>query len=160
MEDAQRKFRDAVGTFPTGVTVITTVNAEGKPKAMTANSFTSLSLDPPLILWNVGDHADGYDDFKNAKHFAVHILHAGQQDTSNHFAKKNDDKFAGLDWSEGVAGSPVLSDYHTCIQCTMEAVHPGGDHLIIVGRVVNMDNRSESSEPLLFYKGKYRQLAD
>lgn len=159
MEDEQRRLRDALGLFATGITVITTVDQSdaGRPIGMTANSFASLSLKPPLVLWNLGDHADCFDVFRVASHFAIHVLHAEQEHMSTRFATKGADKFAGLDWSSGVLGSPILSDYAACFECRTEAIHTGGDHLIVVGQVERFDARSES-EPLLYYRGRYRHL--
>ncbi|NNL99974.1 MAG: flavin reductase family protein [Gammaproteobacteria bacterium] len=157
MEDEVRRFRNALGEFVTGVTVITTCDATGQPFGLTANSFASLSLSPPLVLWNLGDHADCYRVFKAAEHFAIHVLHHGQSAVSNRFATKGDDKFASLEWSAGVCGSPVLNDYAMLFECRTEAVHPGGDHLIMVGRVERFDSGAEGS-PLLYYRGGYRGL--
>lgn len=158
MKDPQRAFRDALGTFATGITVVTTNDASGKPVGMTANSFASLSLDPPLILWSVGDHADCYEAFRDAGHFAVHILHSDQQAVSTQFSTKGADKFAGIPWHAGQEGSPVLEDYATCFECVKEANYPGGDHVILVGRVVNFDVRGERA-PLIFHRGQYKALA-
>ena len=159
MEEAKRRFRDALGLYATGVVVVTTVDKSqnDRPTGMTVNSFTSLSLDPPLVLWNLGDHADCYGVFSGASHFCAHVLHQGQESVSRRFATKSDDKFAGIEWSPGLGGVPVLSDYAARFECATEAFYPGGDHLIIVGRVVNFEARA-SAEPLLFFLGKYRQL--
>ncbi len=158
MKDLQRKFRDALGMFATGITVVTTCDKEGKPVGMTANSFASLSLDPPLLVWNAGDHSDYYEVFRDTDHFAVHVLHEGQKDISVRFSTKSEDKFAGLEWQEGEAGSPILDDYAVCFECTKEANYPGGDHLILVGRVVNFDDKGDLV-PLIYHRGNYRELS-
>ena len=153
----QKEFRNACGMFATGITVVTTTGPEGKPVGMTVNSFASVSLDPPLVLWSVGDHARSFDIFSNTDHYAVHILHKEQKDLSNLFASRGEDKFADLDWTTGEVGSPILPDYAVCFQCKMEYVYPGGDHNILVGRVIAFENR-DKSDALLFFKGKYHQL--
>ena len=157
MENKLRQFRDALGMFATGVTVVTTVNGNGKAVAMTANSFASLSLDPPLILWNAGDKSDCFDAFAQTEHFCVHILHEEQEDISRHFATKSEDKFSDVEWSTGLLGSPVLSDYAVCLECSREASYPGGDHMIMVGRVVNYHDRGDV-QPLLFHRGQYKKI--
>ena len=147
MNADDKAFRNALGAFATGVTVVTTTNGAGKPIGMTANSFSSLSLTPPLILWNVGDHSDAYQSFVDAEKFCVHVLHSGQQELSNHFATKSDDKFRDIEWKIGEHGSPLLADYAARYECIKEANYPGGDHIILVGRVLKYDDRLEK-EPL------------
>ena len=154
-----REFRNACGMFATGITIVTTIDSEGEPVGMTVNSFASVSLEPPLVLWSVGDHARSFDTFSNTDHYAVHVLHEGQQALSNRFASRGEDKFADLDWTIGDAGSPILPDYAACFQCKMEAVYPGGDHNILVGRVVSFDNRG-ADDALLFFKGRYRKIKE
>ena len=158
MKGEERAFRDALGMFTTGITVVTTMDPDGMPIGMTANSFASLSLEPPLVIWNVGDHSYCHDTFIAAEHFCVHILHAGQKALSIQFATTSGDKFAGLQWRRGECGSPVLSDYAACFECVKEADHPGGDHRIIVGRVINYDDRGDLL-PLLYHRGQYQVLA-
>ncbi|MGB5324529.1 MAG: flavin reductase family protein [Pseudomonadales bacterium] len=164
-----KALRNALGTFATGVTVITTLaqekNAYGivteKPVAMTANSFASVSLDPPLILWSIAFSAQCYDVFDAAGYFAVHILHGGQIGLSDLCATKNVDKFAGINWHAGIHGIPILDDYNACFQCSVENKYSSGDHLIIIGRICEFDNREKEThaEPLLFYGGSYQSLA-
>ena len=153
----QKEFRNACGMFATGITIVTTTAPNGEPVGMTANSFTSVSLDPPLVLWNVGNHANSFDIFSNADHYAVHILHKEQENLSNLFASRGEDKFGDLDWQTGEAGSPILPDYAVCMQCKMEHVYPGGDHNILVGRVIAFEDRS-LDHALLFFKGGYHTL--
>lgn len=162
-----REFRNALGAFATGVTIVTTMAdadesaGDGMPIAMTANSFSSVSLDPPLILWSVARSAQSFDDFNQATHFAVHILHGGQQELSNNCATKNIDKFADIDWHTGALGSPIFDDYNTCFECTVEHKVDGGDHVIIIGRVHRFDNNPKDTHanPLVFYQGKYKSIA-
>ncbi len=158
MEQSDRQFRDALGAFATGITVVTTTDQNGKPFGMTANSFSSVSLNPPLILWSAGDHSEGYETFCDCEHFAVHILRSDQQDLSNIFATKGSDKFASVSWVPGQLGSPLLEDCSVRFECRKEANYPGGDHTILVGRVVHFDNFGDQS-PLIFHMGQYRQLS-
>ena len=153
----QKEFRNACGMFATGITIVTTTNADGEPVGMTANSFASVSLEPPLVLWSVGEHAASYELFSNTKHFAVHILGKEQEALSNRFASRGEDKFGGLDWKPGGLGSPILPDYSCLFQCQTEFAYPGGDHTILVGRVVTFDNRA-GDDALLFFKGQYHTL--
>lgn len=152
----QRQFRDALGAFATGVTVVTAKDAEGKPVGATANSFSSVSLDPPLVLWSVAKTANCFDAFMKAKHFAIHILHSGQEGISRLFATKEVDKFANLKWHENAGGAPLLEDFGVRFECTTEHLYEGGDHIIVVGRVHDMD--AQDCEPLGFYKGKYAKI--
>ena len=150
------KFRNALGSFATGVTVITALGQDGQKVGMTANSFNSVSLDPALVLWSVGRDANCFEDFIAAKAFAIHVLAADQQDLSNRFAKSGADKFADIDCSKGVSGVPILPHYSACFQCTIEHQYEGGDHVILVGRVVEYSDKD--LEPLLFYRGKYNHF--
>ena len=152
----QMEFRQALGSFPTGVTIITTLGRNGQKVGMTANSFNSVSLDPPLILWSLGRQANCHDDFIAAEYFAVHILASDQQQLSNRFAETGSDRFADLDCSQGLSGIPILPHYSTCFQCKMAQQYDGGDHIIITGEVIEFtDNQLQ---PLLFHRGNYKQL--
>ena len=150
------EFRQALGSFATGVTIITTLGRNGQKVGMTANSFNSVSLDPPLILWSLGRQANCHDDFIAAEYFAVHILASDQQQLSNRFAETGSDRFADLDCSQGLSGIPILPHYSTCFQCKMAQQYDGGDHIIITGEVIEFtDNQLQ---PLLFHRGNYKQL--
>jgi 3-hydroxy-9,10-secoandrosta-1,3,5(10)-triene-9,17-dione monooxygenase reductase component len=150
-------FRNALGSFVTGVTIITTRDAAGKGVGMTANSFSSVSLAPPLVLWSIGKTATCFDAFDTATHFAVHVLHSGQEQLSRHFATKSPDKFAEIPSEIGAGNTPLLTDYSARFVCAMEHRYAGGDHIILVGRVLDFDNRER--EPLVFFKGQYKALA-
>lgn len=150
-------FRNALGAFVTGVTVITTRDSSGKAQGLTANSFSSVSLDPPLVLWSIGRNASCFTAFENANHFAIHILHSGQEALSRHFATKNSDKFADIEYEPGIGDTPLLSDYGARFVCSVEHRYPGGDHVILVGRVLAFDHRAV--EPLAVHRGRYRTLA-
>src|ERR1700748_2975003 len=148
-----RDFRNALGTFATGVTIITASTAEGKPYGLTCNSFASVSLNPPLVLWSLGMFSQGLSTFQNASHFTVNVLGASQQDLSNKFAKSSNDNVAGVDWIPGLGGAPVLANCVANFQCRAANRYYGGDHIIFLGAVEAYSyNRNE---PLLFARGGY-----
>src|SRR6185312_4278 len=105
-----RDFRNALGTYATGVTIITAVGADGKPYGLTCNSFASVSLNPPLVLWSLGIFSQGLSTFQNASHFAINVLGASQQALATKFAKSSGDKFAGVQWAPGIGNAPLLAD--------------------------------------------------
>ncbi|AUM12329.1 flavin reductase family protein [Ketobacter alkanivorans] len=152
----QKAFRSALGQFATGVTVITTVDAQGNKVGMTANSFSSVSLDPMLVLWSIARSSNSFNEFVNADRFAIHVLHANQQTLSNQFASSCDDRFYNVSHSDGLGGVPLLNDYSAVFQCQTEHQYDGGDHIIIVGRVVAFENREQP--PLIFHAGRYADL--
>jgi flavin reductase (DIM6/NTAB) family NADH-FMN oxidoreductase RutF len=151
------QLRNAFGSFITGVTIITGRDSSDKPVGMTANSFSSVSLDPPLALWSIAKTATAFDAFNEASHFAIHVLHSGQEQLSRHFATKNIDKFAETPHEFGAGNVPVLTDYSARFECEIEHRYAGGDHIILVGRIVAFDNLNK--DPLIFFKGQYKQLA-
>lgn len=151
-----KAFRNALGQFPTGVTVVTTLDAEGNKIGMTANSFSSVSLDPMLVLWSIARSSKAFDAFTQAEHFAIHILNAQQKQVSSQFASNCDDRFAGVETVAGHGGIPLLTDYSAVFQCKLEQRYEGGDHVILVGRVVDFDNRA--LPPLIFHAGRYADL--
>lgn len=155
-DDAQ--FREVLGRFATGVTIITAMDGD-EPVGLAANSFTSLSLDPPLVLFCVGSSSSTWPRLRRSGKFAVNILGEHQEETSRVFATKGADRFGVTPWREGVSGSPVLEDAIAYLDCTAEAEYPGGDHTIVVGRVVDLDVR-EDGRPLLFYRGMYGRMHD
>ena len=148
-----RTFRHALGSFTTGVTIITTRDADGAPVGITANSFNSVSLDPPMVLWSLARTARSLPAFAQATHWAVHILSAQQEALSDRFARSGHDKFAGLACDDGHGGVPLLRDCTTRLQCRGAFQYEGGDHLIFVGEVLAFD-RSELP-PLVFQSGRY-----
>ncbi|TVS16589.1 MAG: flavin reductase [Gammaproteobacteria bacterium] len=152
----EQQFRQAMGQFATGVAVITCLSAENNPVAMTVNSFTSVSVDPPLVLWCVNRAILPFPAFSNCSHFAIHILHAGQQDLSNHFAIDSEDKFANVPWQPGIGGIPLLEDYLALYECETQNRVDAGDHVVLVGRL--LDYKLREREPLLFHAGRYREL--
>ena len=153
-----REFRNALGQFATGVCVIT-ANPEGdEPFGMTVNSFASVSLDPPLILWSLQNDSEMFEAFERSKHFAVNVLCADQQDLSNKYAKKGDHRLDAEHFELSPRGIPVMPACQVSFECEMEARHPGGDHVILVGRVLAFESRDKGA-PLLFCAGAYRELA-
>lgn len=150
--DTARDFRTALGRFATGVTLVSTLGPDGAPVGFVANSFASLSLDPPLVLWSPARSARRFPIFAEARHFAIHILAQHQADWPARFARDGAG-FAGLDWTLTAEGVPVLPGVPSRFDCIQHATHPGGDHLIIVGRVVRVT--LEEGTPLIFAQGQY-----
>jgi flavin reductase (DIM6/NTAB) family NADH-FMN oxidoreductase RutF len=153
----QRHFRDVMGTFATGVTIITTV-VDGVAHGITANSFTSVSLDPPLMLFCLGKSSTNFDAFMAADGFAVNILAADQDKLSTHFAMFEGDRFEGTSWATWRTGAPILDGVVAAADCVLEGRHDAGDHIIIIGRAVRAESLSDSM-PLLYHGGKYAGLA-
>jgi flavin reductase (DIM6/NTAB) family NADH-FMN oxidoreductase RutF len=152
-----RTLRDALGCFATGVTVVTCLGPEGQPAGLTVNSFTSVSLDPPLLLVCLARHAASATALIEASHFAVNVLQTGQQPASIRFSTRDEDRFGTTPWSCGEAGAPILADSLGVFECERYAVHGGGDHHILVGRVVKA-SFDASLDPLLYFRGLYRRL--
>ena len=152
-----RTLRDALGCFASGVTIVTARGADGVPVGLTANSFTSLSLDPPLLLVCIAHSSNSAPTLLEAEHFAVNVLQIGQQPASNRFASKAEDRFSATAWSEGHGGVPVLDGSLGSFECKRHAVHEGGDHFILIGEVVRATFEPRR-DPLLFFRGKYRRL--
>jgi flavin reductase (DIM6/NTAB) family NADH-FMN oxidoreductase RutF len=148
-----RDFRNALGTYATGVTIITAAGTDGKPYGLTCNSFASVSLNPPLVLWSLVLYSSSLSVFQNAGHFAVNVLGASQQALANKFAKSSEDKFVGVEWTPGVGNAPLLRDSVANFQCRAVNRYYGGDHVIFLGAVeAYAYNRDE---PLLFARGGY-----
>ncbi|HEY9092532.1 alpha/beta fold hydrolase [Parasphingorhabdus sp.] len=152
-----RTFRDALGCFATGVTVVTAIGPDGTPIGLTANSFTSVSLDPPLLLVCIANDAGSAPVLREAERFAVNVLQIGQQPTSNRFAGKGEDRFAATPWEVGEYGTPVLKGSLSSFECERQNIHDGGDHFILVGRVLKAIFEPRR-DPLLYFRGKYRKL--
>lgn len=143
-------LRRAFGRFATGVTVVTVKTPQG-PLGMTANSFSSVSLDPALVLWSPGKSSKRHDAFAQAPHFAIHILGADQQALADHFAA-NGDGFDRFDWSEGPNGAPTLAGCLTTFHCDTFAVHPAGDHSLILGQVTQCAYDPDQNAPALLFE--------
>jgi flavin reductase (DIM6/NTAB) family NADH-FMN oxidoreductase RutF/pimeloyl-ACP methyl ester carboxylesterase len=152
-----RTLRDALGCFATGVTIVTTTADDGTPVGLTANSFTSVSLEPPLLLVCIGRQASSLRFFEQAEPFAVNVLQIGQQLDSTRFAMRDPSRFEQARWEPGENGAPVLLDSLVAFECTRHELLDGGDHLILVGRVTRA-RFEPRRDPLLFFRGKYRRL--
>jgi flavin reductase (DIM6/NTAB) family NADH-FMN oxidoreductase RutF len=156
----QRALRDALGQFPTGVTVVTADPEGYNAFGVTANSFASVSLDPPLVLWSLQKSSDTFDAFAAAKHFAVNILSDEQQAISNQYAQKNNHDLNAEHYVTGVTGMPLLKNTIASFECEVDVCHDGGDHIIMVGKVIAMHHSStaDTPSPLVFHAGSYREL--
>ncbi|MEI6027377.1 MAG: flavin reductase [Betaproteobacteria bacterium] len=148
-----RDFRQALGRFATGVTIVTTRAADGTPVGMTANSFNSVSMDPPMVLWSLARSARSLPAFAQTRHWNVHILANDQEALSNRFAKAGEDKFTGLTLDNSPNGAPLIPGCSARFQCRTAFQYEGGDHIIFVGEVMDFD-RSERA-PLVFVTGGY-----
>ena len=146
-------LRNALGAFATGVTIVTTTGADGRHTGLTANSFSSVSLSPPMVLWSLAKTSSNIDAFRAAKHFAVHILAADQDALSGRFASKGIDKFVGLQFERGPDGVPLLHDCTARFECRTTFQYEGGDHVIFVGEVINFTHSARA--PLVFHGGRY-----
>jgi flavin reductase (DIM6/NTAB) family NADH-FMN oxidoreductase RutF len=153
-------FRKTLGALATGVTVITTIDEQAVPFGVTANSFTSVSLDPPLVLWSQSTTSRSHPAFRYSDRFVIHILADDQSDISDRFARSGGDKFAGLDIDVGIAGLPIIRGCAASLECRKVVTYPGGDHVIFLGHVDNLV-RSDRV-PLVYRDGKYlpRVLSD
>ncbi|WP_391207103.1 flavin reductase family protein [Psychrobacillus sp. L4] len=143
-------FKAAMGNYPTGVTVVTAFNQEGKPMGMTVNSFASVSLEPLLILWSIDKRVYSYDDFLKVDKFTVNILAADQGDLCTLFSSKVEDRFSQCDWKKSELNLPVLSDSLAVLQCKVFKQIEAGDHTVLIGEVLDIQN--ESKEPLLYHR--------
>lgn len=152
-----RTLRDAMGCFATGITIVTAVGPDGAPVGLTANSFTSVSLDPPLLLVCIANNAGTAPILRESEWFGVNVLQTSQQQTSNRFAGKGEDRFGSTAWHPGEGGIPVIDGSLASFECRRNAVHNGGDHLILVGEVVRAQFEPRR-DPLLYFRGKYRRL--
>jgi len=151
-----RAFRRALGNFATGVTVITAATPDGQKVGVTANSFNSVSLDPALVLWSIDKRSTSYEVFRRASHYAVNVLAADQIDVSNQFARPRDDKFESIAYEAGQGGAPLLADCAARFQCELHQQLDGGDHWILIGKVVAFDDLGRS--PLLYHQGAYSMV--
>ena len=152
-----RTLRDALGCFATGVTVVTCLTADGTPTGLTVNSFTSVSLDPPLLLVCLAKPAASARPLIEATHFAVNVLQTGQQPASIRFSTRDEDRFGATPWACGEAGAPILNDSLGVFECERQAVNDGGDHHILVGQVIKA-SFDAALDPLLYFRGRYRRL--
>jgi flavin reductase (DIM6/NTAB) family NADH-FMN oxidoreductase RutF len=156
----QKAFRNALGSFPTGVTIITTQDpADGRLTGLTVNSFSSVSLDPPLVLWSLARKSPSLDQFAVGRQHAIHVLSHGQKDLAYHFATPKPDKFAGVDHVlDAEFKAPILQGTTACFYCETHQLLDGGDHLIVLARVLR--HVTADHAPLLFAKGAMLKLPE
>jgi flavin reductase (DIM6/NTAB) family NADH-FMN oxidoreductase RutF len=152
----RNELRRVMGHFATGVTIITTVSADGVPFGLTANAFTSVSLDPPLLLISVDKKAESYPHFEASKVFTVNILGDDQETLSRKFAVSGGDKFQGVAYRTGANGVPILENTLAYLECKLYATYEGGDHTLYLGEIEEAQTREVP--PLIFYRGGYRSL--
>ena len=151
-----KKFRQAMGRFATGVTVITTNTHDGVPTGMTCNSFASVSLEPPLVLWSIARTSRNFVTFMAATNFAIHVLAEHQGELCKQFSMREGDRFAGLQMAVGVTGVPLLTDCYARYECQTFARYEAGDHVIVVGQVLAV--AEQDGQPLLFHRGLFPKM--
>lgn len=159
MDLDQRELRNAFGCFATGITVITTTDGDGAHYGVTANSFTSVSLDPPLVLFCLDNKSMSFDAFRGGRHFVVNILGEEQQAVSGRFARSDADKWDGMTFDVWDTGCPVLPGCMATMECDTRAVHEGGDHIIVVGQVRRLVYDRDGTRPLIYYRGRYEAIS-
>ena len=147
-------FRAALAMFATGVTIVTARDALAAPVGLTANSFNSVSLAPPLVLWSLARQAGSMAAFERGSHYAVHILAADQHALAERFASREVDRFAGIAWREGLGGVPLLAGAAAVFECSNRSRYEEGDHVIFVGAVERCEHRA-GAQPLIFHGGRY-----
>jgi flavin reductase (DIM6/NTAB) family NADH-FMN oxidoreductase RutF len=151
---SSQEFRTALGAFATGVTVVTALDATGRPVGLTANSFNSVSLSPPLVLWSLSRRAGSLPAFSGGSHYAINILAADQRALAERFASKDVDRFAGLAFRQGAGGAPVLEGSAAVFECFNRSQYEEGDHVIFVGEVERCERR-DGALPLIYHGGRY-----
>ena len=154
----KRAFRDCLGCFVTGITIVTSVSGEGEHVGLTVNSFNSVSLEPPMVLFSLDRQALSLPIFEAAGRFAVNVLSDHQEPLSNRFARREIDKWDGVGFIEGETGCRLLDGTMAAFDCKTYAQYDGGDHVIVVGQVIDM-RLDQAAEPLVFYKGAYNSLS-
>lgn len=155
-EDFSRRFRNALGMFATGITVVSTRTPAGAPIGLTVNSFNSVSLDPPLIVWSLAKELPSRDLFEGCEYYAINVLAEDQTELSQRFASRAGARFAGLEIDEGVGGVPLLRGCCARFVCRNSVRHEGGDHLVFISEVLSFDYAERA--PLLYFGGAYRRL--
>ena len=157
MSDEGKALRRALGSFATGVTIVTAPDTDGSPVGLTVSSFNSVSLKPPLVQWCLDRSARSLPCFLAASHFAVHVLTAEQSELSNRFAKSGADKYQGVTFRPGLGNVPLLDEFAALFECATVHRYDGGDHVIFVGEVKRYESRDRA--PLIFHGGRYARLA-
>lgn len=152
------RFREALGHYASGITVVTTM-LEGQPVGFTCQSFYSVSMDPPLVSFSVMKTSTSYPAIRESGSFTVNVLAQDQRELSNQFARRGEDKWAGVDWAESRHGNPVLADTVMWVDCRLEQEVDAGDHFIVLGHVRQLNEpQAHRADPLLFFRGRYREL--
>jgi 3-hydroxy-9,10-secoandrosta-1,3,5(10)-triene-9,17-dione monooxygenase reductase component len=152
----ERALRDSLGMFATGITVVTARAPDGTPVGLTVNSFNSVSLDPPLIVWSLGAQQGNLPVLEACEYYAINVLAEDQQALSQRFASRDVDKFAGLNFRDGLGGAPLLAGCCAWFECRNTTRHDGGDHVLFLSEVVRHD--AEPKPPLIYFAGRYRHL--
>ncbi len=152
-EAKEQLFKEALGNYPTGVTIVTTMNEEGIPFGLTVNSFASVSLDPALILWSIDHSSLSLEAFTKGKKFAVHILAADQVETAKIFAFSKDEKFSQCSWQKSDYGLPIVKGAFSVFQCEVYQKVKAGDHTILIGKVLDIE--IEDRDPMLYHRRKF-----
>ncbi len=147
-------LRAALGQFATGVTIITAAPPEGPMVGLTANSFNSVSLTPPLVLWSISAHSTSLEGFLQSGHYAINVLAADQRNLAERFARKGLDRFDGVTWRPGLSGAPVIDGAVAVFECSHRQQHREGDHLILIGQVEHCQRRVGAT-PLVFHGGRF-----
>ena len=153
-----RSFRSALGSFATGINIVTSIGPDGEPLGFTANSFNSVSLDPPLVLFSLDRRAYSLKAFESAGVFAINVLREDQEQVSTAFARALSNKWDSVAFETWETGCPILADALANFECETKSMHDGGDHVIFVGQVLAL--RTNEGRPLLYYRGAYRQLVE
>lgn len=149
----QKGFRASLSQFATGVTIVTTLDANADPVGITVSSFNSVSMDPPLILWSLAKNALSLECFQKAQYFNIHILTIDQLDLSDRFSRQGIDKFHNIDFYPGKGDTPILRNYAALLECCTKHQYDGGDHIIFVGEVLS--HHYKAKKPLVFHQGQY-----
>lgn len=147
-------FRAALGQFTTGVTIVTARDAQGQLIGLTANSFNSVSLSPPLVLWSLARYSSSMLGFLSAQHYAINVLAADQRPLAERFASKGIDRFEGVHWRAGLTGAPVIDGAVAVFECVHHGQHDAGDHVIFVGQVQHCSRRVGAA-PLVYHGGRF-----
>ncbi|AZU64444.1 flavin reductase family protein [Neobacillus mesonae] len=152
----QNLFKEVMGNYPTGVTVVTTTDKDGNPVGLTVNSFASVSLDPLLVLWSIDHRVTTLDSFINGENFAVHILAGNQQELCKTFSSKNVDRFSTCEWKISDQNLPIIEGAFAVLQCNTFKTIEAGDHTILIGEVV--DIQIEKKEPMLYHRRHFAAI--
>ena len=153
-----RDFKTAMGRFLTGVTIVSCLDHNGQPCGLTVNSFASVSLDPPLVLWSLIKGSSLHTAFTQADSYAIAILGENQKDICYRFASDVEDRFETISWQSGVTGLPIINDCLSVLECKSYAQYDGGDHIIFVGEVTAIHNHSDQLKPLSYFSGKVNEI--